>query len=178
MAALSPLAAYPATFFTLVSVSNNTITNAVRASRDFFISIEQFLTSGNNKALKMENIYPILPTDELLPCFPGLKIVPIQANEKTEKKAQVVMELWKLNQVGKILDTRQAFDKSWLLEIKDSSQRKITTCLAEAKIDKEGEFTTWVNNTLGSNRTKSENDFLHKIIEIAQEQAANNTPSS
>jgi hypothetical protein len=168
LAALSPLATYPATFFTLVSVSNNTITNAVRASQDFFITMGQFLTSGNNKALKMENIYPILPTDELLPCFPGLKIVPIQANEKTEKKAQVVMELWKLNQAGKILDTRQAFDKSWLLEIRDSSQRKITTCLAEAKIDQEGEFTTWVNNTLGSYSTKSENDFLHKIIEIAQ----------
>ncbi|MDA6070775.1 hypothetical protein NJT12_14240 [Flavobacterium sp. AC] len=178
LAALSPLAGYPATFFTLVSVSNNTITNAVRASRDFFISMEQFLTSGNNKALKMEYIYPILPTDELLPCFPGLKIIPMQANEKTEKKAQVVMELWKLNQATKTLDTHQAFDKSWLLDIRDSSQRKITTYLAEAKIDKESEFTTWVNNTLGSGRTKSENDFLHKIIEITQEQAANNMPFS
>jgi hypothetical protein len=176
LVALSPLAAYPATFFTLVSFSNNTITNAVRIPKDFFITIEQFLTSENYKELKIENIYPILPTDELLPCFPAFKIVPMQANEKTEKKAQVVMELWKLNQARKILNISDAFDKSWLLDLRDSIQRKISALLIEAKIDKECKFAGWVNTKLESNLIIHENDFLYKIIEITQEQVTNNAP--
>ncbi|MDR6761908.1 hypothetical protein J2Y38_002117 [Flavobacterium sp. 2755] len=178
LAALSPLAEYPATFFTLVRVSNSTITHAVRTSKDFFITMQRLLISGNGKGLKMETIYPMLPTSELLPCFPGLKVVPMLSSEESEKKSQIIMELWKLNQAHKTLDTRQAFDKAWLLDLRESCNKKINSSLHEAKISSESEFASWVATVFESGSTISENDFLNKIIQITQEHTGNNPVSS
>ena len=166
LAALSPLGSYPATFFTLLLVSDNTITNAVRVSKDFFSAVNELLGSGDDKALKENNIYPITPTAELQPCFPDLKIIPLKADEKTEKKARIVMELWKMNQARKVLASGSSFDKKWLNELNSEYDNTITLLLTEIQDNPDNSFRSWATSIIQTQRIMKENDFLYKLIEI------------
>ena len=166
LAVLSPLGSYPATFFTLLLVSDGTITNAVRVSKDFFSAVNDLLDSGDDSALKENNIYPITPTAELQPCFPDLKIIPLKADERTEKKARIVMELWKLNQARKVLVSGSPFNKKWLNELNNDYDKSISRLLTEIQDGRDNSFCSWATTIIQTQQILKENEFLYKLIDI------------
>jgi hypothetical protein len=166
LAALATLGTFPATFFTLINISGNTIVSAVRGSRDFFSAVERYITTGDDAHLKGEQIYPVEPTEIERDCFVGFDLNPLKADVATQECVKIINSLWKLSQAKILLNKNNNFDASWLELLTNQTRAEIESLEKNGSANDKA-FFLWAYKDINE-EIKPPDFYLSKLFEIVR----------
>jgi hypothetical protein len=166
--ALISLADFPATFFIVLNLRNNTIIGALRFTRDFFKAYQDYIRTGIEGDLLKLMPLPLLPDNEVKIAFPDIEVPEHKIDSIGEIKVKLVVEVWKYFEAKSRLDRGTTFEKAWLTKLEEHCRAAVKKELKAPGIQ-DSLFLKWINDVLNGSIQINVAGYINKLIDIGQE---------
>lgn len=166
-AALSPLAEFEADFFTLLNIQDNTCTGGLRFKKEYF---EMFASLKNGIIPQLEGMtpVPVVPDQEVISLFPGMKLPVANGDPIKEAQVLIIFDLWKLCEHRARLDTTSALEKNWL----EKEENRYVGTINENLVIVKGanhvtsKFELYVLSILNGNEDYNMDDIVYELFQV------------
>ncbi|MGQ7856627.1 hypothetical protein ACUN24_20510 [Pedobacter sp. WC2501] len=164
---ISPLAHFPADFFTIVNVVNGTSKGAFRVQREMLTELNKIMDEKEGDISHYMPL-PIAVDEQTIELLPGVSLPLVDPNAIIESIAMAISELWELNTYRKKLDISYPAEDRWLKKLEKNIVRSLNTKLAKLSHPRYLDFISWINLGLKDKSVYHEQEYAEKIIEMAK----------